>query len=285
MREASPRLGRGLATLLGQAATEADRRPSTLRNIPVDDLEPNPHQPRAAMDPQSLHELADSIRQRGLLQPLLVREIDGSRGQFQIIAGERRWRAARGAGLVQVPCLVVSMEDQEASLAALVENLQRQDLAPLDEAEGFRRLLERFGFSHESLATALGKSRSHVANTLRLLNLPAAVLDHLQAGRITAGHARALLAHHDPVATARKVIDRGLSVRETEALATAESATGRSESPERPVDPDLAALERDLSQKLGLKVTIADRRGSGRVTLHYRSLDQLDGLLALLKRS
>ncbi len=282
MREASPRLGRGLATLLGQTAQGVDRLPSTLRMVATVDLEANPHQPRAAVDPASLRELAESIRQRGVLQPLLVREIAGTAGRLQIIAGERRWRAAREAGLDRVPCLVVSLADQEASLATLVENLQRQDLGPLDEAEGFRHMIEQFAFSAESLALALGKSRSHVANTLRLLNLPAPVIDHLRAGRISAGHARALLTHPDPVAAARRVIDRGLSVRDTEGLANLSTDAERSKSSERLVDPDLAALQQDLEQKLGLKVVISDRRGTGRVILHYRSLDQLDALVALL---
>lgn len=285
MREGSPRLGRGLATLLGQPAETTGPLSFTLRAVPIADLEPNPRQPRTATDSASIAELAESIRAQGVLQPLLVREVDGSPGRLQIIAGERRWRAAREAGLDQVPCLIVPLGDREASLAALVENLQRQDLGPLEEAEGFRHMLEQFSLNSETLAAALGKSRSHVANTVRLLNLPAPVLEHLRAGRITAGHARALLTHPDPVGLARTVIDRGLSVRETESLASAPPGAERGKAPERPVDPDLAALEADLGRKLGLKVVVSDRGGAGRLILHYRSLDQLDGLIALLTRA
>jgi len=284
MRDPSPRLGRGLATLLGQTDSE-EHQPAKLRYVRLGDLDPNPYQPRALLDPASLQELADSIRDRGVLQPLLVRQASGATDRLQIVAGERRWRAARAAGLAEVPCLVVTMHDQEASLAALVENLQREDLGPLEEAEGFRNLIDKFGFSQESLAAAMGKSRSHVANTLRLLNLPAAVLEHLRLGRITAGHGRALLAHLDPTRAARIVIDRGLSVRQTEALVNAPAKPERRATGEPSTGPDIAALERDLAQKLGLKVVISDRRGAGRVTLHYRSLDQLDGLISLLAGS
>jgi ParB family chromosome partitioning protein len=228
-----------------------------------------------------LAELVDSVRAQGILQPLLARPHPHKPGQYQIIAGERRWRAAQQAGLHEVPVLLRDLSDADSMAASLVENLQRQDLNPIEEAEGFRRLLEEFNLSQEQLGTAVGKSRSHVANILRLLNLPASVRRELQSGALTAGHARALLAHPDPEAASRIVIDRGLNVRQTEALAQAKPAAS---APARAAvaDPEIEALQRDLSARLGLAVNIAFDGKGGAVTIRYRSLDQLDGILALL---
>jgi ParB family transcriptional regulator, chromosome partitioning protein len=280
-RDAGPRLGRGLAALLGDVAVQAPPQGTSIRHVPLDLLEPNTYQPRSSIDPTALEELTQSIRLRGILQPLLVRPHPATAGRFQIVAGERRWRAAGAAGLHEVPALVHEMTDTEAAAVALVENLQRQDLNPIDEAEGYDRLLTRFAFTQEALGQAVGKSRSHIANTLRLLNLPPAVKEALQRGEISAGHARALLAPPAPEAGLREVIDRQLSVRQTEALPTREPPQERTRADDllRGRAPDTVALEHRLSEQLGLtvKVTFNGRRGV--IQLHYSDLDQLDNLL------
>ncbi len=284
-RDSGPRLGRGLAALLGEAAVQAPVQGPSVRRVPLDLLEPNPFQPRSSIDPIGLDELAQSIRLRGILQPLLVRPHPTIADRYQIVAGERRWRAAGAAGLHEVPALIQEMADTEAAAIALVENLQRQDLNPMDEAEGYDRLMSQFEFTQEALGQAVGKSRSHVANTLRLLNLPSEVKDALRGGRITAGHARALLAHPAPVSALRVVIERQLSVRQTEALAQREQATERlpADDPSPARSSDAAALERRLSEQLGLavKVTFNGRRGS--IQFYYTDLDQLDNLLGRLQ--
>jgi len=281
-REAGPRLGRGLAALLGDAAVQAPPQGATVRQVPLDLLEPNPFQPRSSIDPAALEELAQSIRLRGILQPLLVRPHPATDGRYQIVAGERRWRAAGAAGLHEVPALVNEMTDTEAAAVALVENLQRQDLNAMDEAEGYARLLTQFEFTQEALGQAIGKSRSHVANTLRLLNLPDGVKEALRKGEISAGHARALLAHPLPDSALREVIDRQLSVRQTEALATrdppAKPTTG--DDPRRGRDLDAVALERSLSEQLGLVVRVMFNGRRGVIQFHYTDLDQLDNLLS-----
>ncbi|MDE2201063.1 MAG: ParB/RepB/Spo0J family partition protein, partial [Rhodospirillales bacterium] len=209
------------------------------------------------------------------------RPAPGKAGRYQIIAGERRWRAAQAAGLHEVPALVRDLSDSDAMAAGLVENLQRQDLNAIEEAEGYRRLVDEFTMTQEALAAAVGKSRSHVANMMRLLNLPPAVQAEVKGGALSAGHARALLAHPEPAKAALAVIAGGLSVRQTEALATRKPA---SPAAERPKDPETAALERDLSERLGLKVEISFNGSGGSLRILYRSLDQLDGVLALLGR-
>jgi ParB family chromosome partitioning protein len=235
------------------------------------------------MAPEAMAELVDSIRARGILQPILARRHPAEAGRYQIIAGERRWRAAQQAGLHEVPVLVRDLEDRDAMAASLVENLQRQDLNPIEEAEGYKRLMEEFGLTQEQLGTAVGKSRSHVANIIRLLQLPPSVRAEVQAGKLTAGHARALLSHANPEEAARLVIAKGLNVRQTEGLTTNTSSSSTHAAP-RARDPETDALERDLSEKLGLKVQIAFDGKGGAVRIAYRSLDQLDGLIALLSR-
>jgi len=278
-KDAGPRLGRGLAALLGEPAPAALGEPAGPRPIPVEFFSPGPFQPRGPINTDSLAELIESVRAHGILQPLLARPDPHASGHFQIIAGERRWRAAQAAGLHEVPALLRDLTDADAMAAALVENLQRQDLNAIEEAEGYRRLLEEFGLTQERLGEAVGKSRSHVANTLRLLNLPPTVQAEVRKGALSAGHARALLSHPDPATAALSVIARGLNVRQTEALAA------RRPGPRaRTKDAETAALEADLSGRLGLKVEIAfDGRG-GSVRIHYRSLDQLDGIVTLLNR-
>jgi ParB family chromosome partitioning protein len=281
---ANPRLGRGLAALMGEApppTVGGDAAP--IRTLAIEALEPGPFQPRTSFHADTLAELVDSIRARGILQPLLARPHPKKPGQFQIIAGERRWRAAQQAGVHELPVLVRELADSDAMAASLVENLQRQDLNPIEEAEGFKRLIEEFGLTQEQLGAAVGKSRSHIANAIRLLQLPPSVRNDVQAGKLSAGHARALLAHPDPEQAAKIVIARGLNVRQTEALASAPSRDP-GERTEKLKDPETAALEQDLSTRLGLSVQIAfDGRG-GSVTIKYRSLDQLDGLVAQLSK-
>jgi ParB family chromosome partitioning protein len=296
-----PRLGMGLSALIGDAAAavlEPPARPpapgaapaataaaSTTgqRAVPIESLEPGPFQPRGPIDEAALAELAASIREHGVLQPILVRPKPGAPGHYQIIGGERRWRAAQAARLHEVPVVIRDLGDREAMAAALVENLQRQDLNALEEAEGYSRLLEEFGLTQDLLGKAVGKSRSHVANTLRLLGLPAKVRTLLRDGQLTAGHARALLTAEDPEKLATVVVVRGLSVRQTEALVAAKPREPRSGAGTgRAQDPDTAALERDLTERLGLKVAIRPSGRGGQVTITYRDFDQLDGLIRLL---
>jgi ParB family chromosome partitioning protein len=282
-RPAPPsRLGRGLAALLGDAQAIPAGGGGTL---PAAALEPGPFQPRMALDPEALAALTDSIRRQGVLQPVLARPHPAQPGRYQIIAGERRWRAAQAAGLHELPVLVRDLSDADAMAAALVENLQRDDLNVIEEAEGYRRLLDEFGLTQELLSDTVGKSRSYVANTLRLLHLPDAVRDHVRGGALSAGHARALVNHSDPEGAARAIISRGLSVRQTEALATQpqrESTASRRRDALKPNDPVVDSLARRVSECLGLRVEIAwDGRG-GNVRVQYRDLEQLEGVCALL---
>ncbi len=281
-REAGPRLGRGLAALLGDAAVQAPPQSAGIQKLPLDLLEPNPFQPRTTMDPVALDELTQSVRARGVLQPLLVRPHPSSPGRYQIVAGERRWRAASAAGLHEVPTLAQEMSDTEAAAIALVENLQRQDLNAIDEAEGYDRLIKQFGLTQEALGQAVGKSRAHVANTLRLLNLHPVVKEALRKGDISAGHARALLAHPDAEAALREVLARGLSVRQTEALASREQRPAESGDRSFEPDPDALALEHQLAEQLGLKTKVTFNGKRGVVQFYYNSLDQLDSLLSRL---
>ena len=282
-KEVSPRLGRGLAALMGETPPLAPSQSPGTTAASIELFEPSPYQPRGKMDAAALDELAESIRARGVLQPILARPHPTKPGHYQIVAGERRWRAAQQAGLHEIPVLIRSLSEAEAMAAALVENLQRQDLNALEEADGYRRLINEFGLTQETLGQAVGKSRSHVANTLRLLNLPAAVQALVHNGALSAGHARALLAHHDPAKAALAVIARGLSVRQTEALATQRAeAPGERARPTR--DADTIALERTLTERLGLRVDIAFDGKGGTLRIRYRSLDQLDGLITLLNR-
>jgi ParB family chromosome partitioning protein len=281
-RKAPPsRLGRGLSALIpdGPAPT-ADQ--AALRTLPVEALEPGPFQPRGGMDKASLEELAASIREHGILQPILARPKPGAAGVYEIIGGERRWRAAQAAQLHDVPVVIRDLGDREAMAAGLVENLQRQDLNIMEEAEGYRRLLDEFGLTQEGLGQAVGKSRSHVANTLRLLVLPPEVRDLVANGILSAGHARTLVTAAEPGRLAAQIVARGLNVRQAEALAASQSRP-KGASPERPSrDADVAALERDLTERLGLRISIRHQGKGGEVVIRYRDLDQLDGLVRLL---
>jgi len=246
-------------------------------------IRPGALQPRRRFAEAELEALAQSIREKGILQPLLVRSLNAQETDFELIAGERRWRAAQRVGLHAVPIIIRQISDSEALEIALIENLQREDLSPLEEAEAYRRLIDEFGRTQAGLAEALGKSRSHVANTLRLLALPAPVRHRVDAGELSAGHARALLGAADPAALAEEVVRRGLNVRATERLVQRRAGTPPSER--RPRDADTAALERELGAVLGLRVTLEAKKRGGTLTLHYASLDQLDRVLRLLRAS
>lgn len=282
-RKPPSRLGRGLSALIPEAPAAPEGNAS-LRTLPVEALEPGPFQPRGGMDKTSIEELAASIREHGILQPILAREKPGSPGTYQIIGGERRWRAAQLAQLHEVPVVLRDLGDREAMAAGLVENLQRSDLNAMEEAEGYRRLLEEFGLTQEALGQAVGKSRSHVANTLRLLGLPTPVCDLVRNGILSAGHARALLAAEDPGRLAGQVVARGLNVRQTEALVSpkARPPASRSSRSDTVQDRETASLERELSERLGLKVSIKHSERGGEVTVRYGNLEQLDALVRLL---
>ncbi|MGG5810781.1 ParB/RepB/Spo0J family partition protein [Falsiroseomonas sp. CW058] len=280
-RKPASRLGRGLSALIPDAPAPPDS--AALRSVPVEALEPGPFQPRGGMDRTSLDELAASVREHGILQPILVREKPDAPGSYQIIGGERRWRAAQLAQLHEVPVVVRELGDREAMAAGLVENLQRADLNAMEEAEGYRRLLEEFGLTQETLGQAVGKSRSHVANTIRLLGLPSPVRDLVRNGVLSAGHARALIGAPDPGRLAAQVVARGLNVRQTEALASRPRPDGARPPGGAPVrDREIAALERDLTEKLGLKVSVRHQGKGGEVVIRYGDLDQLDGVIRLL---
>ena len=275
------RLGMGLSALMGEPSTPTAAPTGAPRTLPIEALEPSPFQARATPDPAALAELAASIQEHGILQPILVRPTPKTPGRYQILGGERRWRAAQQAKLHDVPVVIRDLDDRAAMAAGLVENLQREDLNAVEEAEGYARLLGEFDLNQEALGRAVGKSRSHVANTMRLLNLPGRVRDMLRAGTLSAGHARALLGAADPERLAGLVVVRGLSVRQTEALA---AAAPRDPAARRTgkQDADTAALERRLTEKLGLKVGIKSAGKGGQVTISYRDLDQLEGVLRLL---
>ena len=289
-------LGRGLsalfddseAELLSSAATAAGSEPGRELRMPgIDQLTPGRFQPRRAMQQESLDELAASIAVHGILQPIVVRRLGGDGERFEIIAGERRWRAAQKAGLHKVPVLVKDLSDDIVLQVALIENLQREDLNAIEEALAYKRLTDEFGHSQEKLAAAMGKSRSHVANTLRLLTLPDAVIAEVGAGRLSAGHARALVTAAEPERLMQEILANGLSVREAEKLAAAQpSSRSRKGQQKTDKDIDTLALEAEISAKLGMTVVI-DMAGKdgGSVKIAFRSLDQLDELLRLVSRS
>lgn len=266
--------------------------PSGVQLAPIESLKPNPDQPRKIFTQEHLEELTASIRDKGVLQPILVRTQPGEDGVWQIIAGERRWRAAQAAGLKAVPVLVRELDDQQVLEIAIVENVQRADLNPFEEALGYRTLIDKFGHTQEVVAQVVGKSRPHVANALRLLTLPQAVLTLLVEGELTAGHARALIGSERAVDLAKMVVKDGLSVRQTEALARTTAApklprptTGGAATPSPTKDHDTAALESDLADILGVEVEIRDLGGMGEVRLKYETLEQLDDLCRRLTRA
>lgn len=289
-------LGRGLSALMADVTEDAagsgpgaTRRPDLM--VPVEKVHPNPEQPRRSFDGDQLKELAESIAARGIIQPLIVRANPRREGEYEIVAGERRWRAAQMAQQHEIPVLIRNFSDTEVLEVAIIENIQRADLNPVEEATGYSQLMNRFGHTQEKLAEVLGKSRSHIANAVRLLTLPEEVLGHLREGRLTAGHARALVTAADPAALARRVIAKNLSVRDTEKLVKVgllpESVSGPVEKPQHIAiekDADTKALEEDLSAALSMKVSIDHRPGQdhGQITIKYGSLEQLDRLIGML---
>jgi ParB family chromosome partitioning protein len=280
-------LGRGLSALLGEVEdiAHAVAPDEGVREIPIELVRRNPAQPRQVFNETELAELEASVRASGVLQPILVRPSGQAQGEFEIVAGERRWRAAQRAGLATVPALVRSLADDEAYTMAIVENVQRSDLNPMEEARAYLTLLGKTQRTQEELATLVGKSRSHIANTVRLAQLPEEVQDHLMAGRLSAGHGRALLAAEDPVGLAEAAVSRQLSVREVEALARQNTAAPKKASGPRKIkDADTEALEADLEEALGMAVDIADRGGAGEVRIRYASLEQLDDICHRLTR-
>jgi ParB family chromosome partitioning protein len=290
-------LGRGLAALFGEEREvfEDLGEVRASKDVPIEQLHPNENQPRRHFREEALEELSDSIRTNGLLQPILVRHHATRPDQYEIVAGERRWRAAQRAQLHQVPVVIREMDDAQALELALVENLQREDLSPLEEADAYHRLMETFAHTQESLAKNVGKSRSHIANTLRLRALPEAVKTLLEDGELSAGHARALLVAEDPETLARQAVKKRLSVRQVEKLIQRQkSGEGTRSTPRAPrsmprpsaeKDADTIALERDLSDMLGLKVTIDFHQEGGALTIRYRTLEQLDDVLRRLNQT
>ncbi|HUD51476.1 ParB/RepB/Spo0J family partition protein [Parvibaculum sp.] len=289
MAEESPsRLGRGLAALIGDDAAYAlgdanAPAPRGVREVPIEFLRPNPFQPRHTFREEDLVDLANSIREKGILQPIVVRPVAGDANAFEIVAGERRWRAAQRAQLHQVPIIVKELTDAESLEIAIIENVQRADLNAIEEAAGYDRLAAQFSYTQEQLSKLIGKSRSHVANTLRLLSLPDGVRSLIEQGKLTAGHARPLIGVDNAEALAAEIVARGLSVREAEALsrkATTGSEAPRRASPSSPraeKDTDTLALERNISEQLGLKVEIGfSGDKGGEVRIEYKTLEQLD---------
>ncbi len=279
-------LGRGLNALLGDDESEAytPAKGEAVTTVPLSDLEPSPFQPRRVFNEDAINDLVESIKTKGVLQPLLVRLKNGERDKYEIIGGERRWRASQMAGLTDVPVLVKTFSDKEALEVALIENLQRQDLNPLEEAEGYKRLMEEFANTQEDLARAVGKSRSHVANTMRLLSLPEKVKGYLETGKLTSGHARALLNAREPEILAEAVISKGLNVRQTEKLAQNSEQKKPRATPVKRSDKqeECDLLAADLARTLGLNVVIRSKTRGGELILSYETLEQLDDLIRRL---
>ncbi|MGR3634361.1 MAG: ParB/RepB/Spo0J family partition protein [Shimia sp.] len=283
-------LGRGLSALMADVtedtsrqSTDGPQRPDMI--VPIERIEPNPDQPRRNFTPDQLEDLANSIREKGVIQPLIVRKKGAA--NYEIVAGERRWRASQMAQLHELPVVVRDYDDTEVLEIAIIENIQRADLNPVEEAMGYRQLMDKFGHTQEKLSEALGKSRSHIANLMRLLNLPDDVLGFLKSGDLSAGHARALVTSDNASELAKKVIKGGLSVRQTEKMAKKPTSLVEQNKKTRPKthkDADTVALEGDLSANLGMKVSVDHLTGgeSGKITVSYQTLDELDGLCRIL---
>ena len=275
-------LGRGLSSLMGEVREEqTENLSSTETKIPISKLRPSPIQPRRIFEKASIAELADSIKSKGLVQPILVRPSKSNPGDYEIIAGERRWRAAQVAQLHEIPAVIRSLDDVESLEIAIIENVQRADLSPIEEAAGYKKLMENYGHTQEVLSEIVGKSRSHVANIIRLLSLPNSIQDMISQGSISSGHARAIMNSAFPEQFAEKIINENLSVRQTEALVKSKKTVVKKLKLK---DPDTLDLEKKLSEKLGLDVSInyTQKRG-GSIRIKYRSLDQLDLITSKLK--
>jgi len=287
--EIRSRLGRGLASLIGDVGGEAAHleRPRAQRKVPIEFLRPNPRNPRRAFAETELAELADSIKQHGVIQPIIVRPVKGSHDRYEIIAGERRWRASQAAGVHEVPIVPLDVSDSDALELAIIENVQREDLNALEEAQGYHALADEFKRSQEDIARIVGKSRSHVANMMRLTKLPAEVQALIASGKLSAGHARALIGVPDPLAAAKKIVAEGLNVRQTEQLAHVAGVPQRKPQKSRGAsskDADTLALEKRVSDALGLSVGIRHRDPGGTVQISYHNLEQLDEIVKRLTK-
>jgi ParB family chromosome partitioning protein len=285
--EARSRLGRGLASLIGDVGGEAAHleRPRAQRKVPIEYLKPNPRNPRRAFSESELQELSDSIRQHGVIQPIAVRPVKGTPDRYEIIAGERRWRASQMAGLHEVPIVPLDVSDSDALELAIIENVQREDLNAMEEAQGYHALANEFKRTQDDIAKIVGKSRSHVANMMRLTKLPDEVQAHIVSGELSAGHARALLAVPDPIATAKRIIAEGLNVRQVETLVHEIGGSTpklRNSRGALVKDPDTLALEKRVGDILGLSVKVDHKGPSGTMHIKYRDLEQLDEILRRL---
>jgi len=284
-------LGRGLSSLMSDVnpSSNSPVQAPAERTLPIAKIYPNPDQPRRTFDPQALDDLTASIAEKGIIQPLIVRAKTSAHGTHEIVAGERRWRAAQRAQLHEVPVIIREFDDVEVLEVAIIENIQRSDLNAIDEAAGYKQLMEKFGRTQDEMGKALGKSRSHIANSVRLLTLPSSVQSLLADGRLSAGHARAIVGHPDADSLAVEIVKKGLSVRETEKLAKSDrsKSTKASKAKSAPKDADTVQIENDLAAQLGMKVNISHAAGkeNGQVVLHYKDLEQLDDLLRLLAGS
>lgn len=284
-------LGRGLSALMADVnemsapdTPSAPKSPDSL--IPIELIQPNLDQPRRSFDEDALNDLANSIREKGVIQPLILRKDPKTEGSYQIVAGERRWRASQMVGLHELPAIIRDFNDTEVLEIAIIENIQRSDLNPVDEAQGYHQLMDRFGHTQEQLATALGKSRSHIANSLRLLNLPDDIQQMMVSGSLSAGHARALVGRDNASALAALIVSKGLSVREAEKLAQKKPSAPKAAS-KADKEADTIAIERELSAHLKMPVQINHAAGkeNGTLSLSYKSLEQLDDLLRILSGS
>ena len=291
VEENRSRLGRGLAALMGDVGDETrttDKVQGSQRKVPTEFLKPNPRNPRKTFEEPDLADLSASIKEKGIIQPIIVREKAGVADIYEIIAGERRWRAAQRAGLHEVPIVVVQASDRDALEMAIIENVQRADLNPIEEAAGYERLMAEFSYAQSDLAQMIGKSRSHIANMLRLMKLPDSVKELLRNGSLTAGHGRALLAVEDPEQVALRAVERGLTVRDLERLGQNESddpvkKKARSEAAQEGKDADTRALERMLEDALGMSVQLTFGKNGGELKIKYQTLDQLDALCYRLR--
>jgi len=286
MSKAPPRLGRGLSALMGDATLRPNSDSGTMvAKTPVDQIDANPFQPRTEFDEEELQSLADSIITQGLLQPILIRTHPEAIGRYQIVAGERRFRAAVKAGLTEIPSIVRETSDSDAAVLALVENLQRQDLNPLEEAEGYQRLLHEFGLTHESLGYAVSKSRAHIGNVVRLLKLSDPIKQKIREGVLSSGHARALIAYPFPEALVDQVVKQGMSVRQTEMLVAKKIVVRGATPRSKAKGPDLSDMERRVSDAIGYRVAITtNRKGGGDVTITFSDLYQLEDIVDRLTR-
>ncbi len=287
MTQKPSRLGRGLAALIGDVAPIDGPRvlePSGIKRLPVEFIIANRHNPRREFDNDQLEELANSIREKGVMQPILVRPSDVDPDTYEIIAGERRWRAAQKAGLHEVPVIIREVDDKEALELAIIENVQRADLNSIDEALGYGELMDKYDYTQNDLAQVIGKSRSHVANTIRLLRLPDEVKGLLSSGELTAGHARTLITADDPSNLAQQILKLGLSVRQAEEMSQ-KRKDKQNNPPKAPAqkNTDSLALEKELSDFLGMQVNLKGRGESGKLEIHYKSLEQLDAICRRLK--